>query len=452
VEETSSSEATVSRPLLELPERGSIFVGKLAKRGHWLVAHLSTGIAWPIKLHQIAYRDQTFFIIPVTQDSGPAVALRTQGGSSTDGHTSILRFLSALAWSEGRGIQVTNFSGGSLPFLATSQQRGYTITEDFCVRDLPEPDATGQLALALMREARGLDHAAYSFLTFYRILEIAKPKGKERGAWIADALPRLTRQAAEAIARLQEDGIADVGEHLQKARRQAIAHASAQPIVDPDDFATTRALYQEEPIIAGLAQLAVEEVLGIKSSSTIYREHLYELAGFHPLIPAPLINALKSGLDEPFSFEIDLPPIHVELRRSEQFEALRDLQPVAIRLRNGDLELIYQSVDELVQFVLTLKFSEERLGYDFQSGFMVRDDGSAQGARHVLDALRFQRDYIGNGEIHIYNAETGSLLSRVDAFMPVNFWGNHTWFASEMRKWETLAAEREQTDARSLSP
>lgn len=139
-EENDSGEASISRPRLELPDRGSIFAGELGTRGHWLVANLATGISWPIKTHQIAYRGRTFVIIPVTKDSGPAVALRTQGGSGIDGHTAILRFLSALAWSEDRGIGVTNFSGGSLPFPATSQHRGNSITEDFCVRDLPEPD------------------------------------------------------------------------------------------------------------------------------------------------------------------------------------------------------------------------------------------------------------------------------------------------------------------------
>ena len=38
-------------------------------------------------------------------------------------------------------------------------------------------DEKAQLALALMREGRGLNHPGYAFLSFYKILETEIPKG-----------------------------------------------------------------------------------------------------------------------------------------------------------------------------------------------------------------------------------------------------------------------------------
>ena len=34
--------------------------------------------------------------------------------------------------------------------------------------------------------------------------------------------------------------------------------------------------------------------------------------------------------------------------------------------------------------------------------------------------MRFYRDYMLNGELQMWNAETGALLSRLDAYLPVN--------------------------------
>jgi hypothetical protein len=55
------------------------------------------------------------------------------------------------------------------------------LRQDFDLSYLPEPtDRKTQIALALMREGRGLNHAAYAFLSFYRVLEVALPDGKKR--------------------------------------------------------------------------------------------------------------------------------------------------------------------------------------------------------------------------------------------------------------------------------
>lgn len=436
---------TTARPSwqIELPDRGSIIVGELAKRGHWIVATLATGIPWPVKTHKIVYLGQDFWIIPPTQDTSPAVAIRVERDANSEHRTKMMRFLSALSWSQGYGVRVSGFGGGSMPFLSTSKGTGgYTLTADFVVRDLPEPDAAGQLALALMREARGLDHSGYSFLTFYRVLEAAIPAGQARGVWITDALEKLEGQAKEALAKVRARGINDVGRHIQLARRQAIAHAARQPIMDPDDYSVVRELYEERPLIQGLAERAIEEILGIPTPSSIYRAHLYELAGFRDIMPPNLMTQIMEGPWEGISGTIDLPLLDIGLRRSEPFAALRGMLPVAVDVAEAALKLLYRSPDNLIDFEFELHFDSERLVFDLDCGLKVRDDGSADSARKIADLRRFQLDYLGNGELHVYDADTRALLSRVDAFIPLNCWVNHEWFESEIAKWLEVAEHR----------
>jgi hypothetical protein len=48
------------------------------------------------------------------------------------------------------------------------------------------------------------------------------------------------------------------------------------------------------------------------------------------------------------------------------------------------------------------------------------DNGSVAAAEHSKEMRRFVRDYFLNGELQMWNSETGALLSRKDAFLPVN--------------------------------
>ena len=130
------------------------------------------------------------------------------------------------------------------------------------------------LALGLMREGRGLNHPAYAFLSFFRVLEVAFPDGKARKSWLDANAPLVTgHRVNEALADLKGKGITDVGSHLWESGRCAIAHANRNPIVDPDDPSDMRRMYAELPIMIALAEKAIEEELGVESRATVYRKH-----------------------------------------------------------------------------------------------------------------------------------------------------------------------------------
>jgi hypothetical protein len=119
--------------------------------------------------------------------------------------------LELLSWVERHGITVDGFTGGSLPRpLGREKTMGFSISDEFELEYLPEPvDERALLALALMREGRALNHPAYAFLSFYRVLEVALPNGKKRGTWIDDHIEIVTDpRAKEAIASLRASGVA----------------------------------------------------------------------------------------------------------------------------------------------------------------------------------------------------------------------------------------------------
>ena len=89
-------------------------------------------------------------------------------------------------------------------------------------------------------------------------------------------------------------------------------------------------------------------------------------------------------------------------------------------ITEGTIELTMSSDDGLIEVDLVLNFPDERMVFDIDSGLRVSDDGSEGSARQIVSALQFMSDYMGNGKLQIFNAQTGLLLGRKDAFIPMN--------------------------------
>jgi hypothetical protein len=146
---------------------------------------------------------------------------------------------------------------------------------------LPAPtDPRAQRALALYRETLGLESIPYQLLAFYKVVNVLYEHGPDQKAWIngiVDKLDDLLAPARLAEIRLQGH---DVGLYLYESGRCAVAHAFNSPIVDPDDPQDTERLARDLPLMKAVAEYAIEHELGVRSMRTIWREHLYELAGF----------------------------------------------------------------------------------------------------------------------------------------------------------------------------
>jgi len=224
--ETNAPKAVAGSRVRDLKD---FLVGELLERGEWVVANVETTSYWPVTAQKIAFFGEVVWIFPITHKHYPAVVMKMRHGQDRAACERLLmRFLSVLSWVTGHGISADGIGGGSLPVpMGREKTMGFSITEEFDLSYFPEPqDEKALLALALMREGRGLNHPGYAFLSFYRVLEVAFPNGQARGQWISQQVNGLTGFGIkEALEKITAAGITDVGVHLRDSGRRAMAHA-----------------------------------------------------------------------------------------------------------------------------------------------------------------------------------------------------------------------------------
>jgi hypothetical protein len=426
---------------------------ELLVRGNWLCLNIETrGTAWPTKAQRLLFEGREIWVMPHTESNFPGLAFNCPADLDRDEGWALLhRALSYIAWTQDSGAMVNSMSGGSLPNMIGRAENsgGIMLRETFDFTEVREPpDKRAKLSLALMREGRGINHPAYAFLSFFRVVEIAIPNGKKRGEWVASQVENLRdHRAREALEKLKACGVKDVGVHLFESGRCAIAHAKADPIINPDDPRDARRLGAELPIMQALAVSAIETHLGVQTEHTIWKEHLYELAGWRRTIGHGAIEEVVAGTPPQDGQTINLPTINIRLRSSDPFAPLEGMTPLWAAHRDRSIELRYQSSDALVEMAFRLDFGEERLIFDVENGLFARDDGSVAAARDHQDIDRFFRDYFLNGELQMWDSETGDLLSRCDPFIPVNIIVNVEGFNAGIDRWNEVIAEREREAA-----
>ena len=433
---------------LEIKNQNEVWTEDMKVPGNWIVANIETSIPWPVEVKKIQYDNKDYWIIPITKDAYPGIAARVEGISLEELQTQMMRLLSVISWVEGQGAVLDSFTGGNFPrAMGRSKEGGYMICEHFDLPYLPVIESEpAKLALALMREGRGINHPGFAFLSFFKVFEIAHKSTKERTAWMEDALTRVEDfRANEAIKKLASDGIEHISDHLYESGRCAIAHAKAEPLIDPDEPADSNRLHNELPIITALAEMAIEEVLAVKTARSIYREHLYELAGFKRFIDASIIKHCIEGQKIPDDKKIELPAISVRLRGIKPFLPLEKLRLCFIEQDDTKLVVVFGREDRSLQIKFLLNFADERLEFDIHHGLIVPpDDGSHLHASTCASLSEFAKLYFLNGCLEIVDADTGEELSRKDAFMPVNVFPNPEGFDRQIEYWVSESKKRQQ--------
>jgi hypothetical protein len=423
----------------------SELAGELLKAGHWIVAYVDPAMAWPVRPQKINYSEMDFFIIPVTKDARPAVAVKNYNEEDHIIRERIARFLSVLSWIDGHGVLVESFGGGGrLIQYAKQYQGGSIICEMLDLRYLPVvADQRAALALALMREGRSLRHPAYSFLSFWRVLEVALSK-PEIVSWVNESLAKLKkRSGSEVVEKIRNSGVTNIGQHLYVSGRCAIAHGSSDPIIDPDQPEDTSRLWQERPLAEALAELAIEEILGVKTSGTIFDEHLYELSGFKEIFGDELVAKIANREKLPEDAVINLPAIDFSIIGRDKIRSFKGLKPISIEIEDAAVKLSYEKPNGMLRLVFRLNFEIERLEFDIHNGiYGIPDNGSPDFAESKADTQEFAKWYYLNGCLQLTDSETGKLIARKDEFIPVNVIVEPKGFDQEITDWRNEAENR----------
>ena len=421
------------------------------ERGEWVVGVIETHVFWPKKKQTIHFDGKDFLLLPVEHHDGvptpslPAIAIKADAYrlSLEDARKEVLRFASALSWREGKKIEIIMWSGGNLP-RSMGHLRNNAITDYLDAEHLPAPaNDAARAALAFHREGVSLDNPFYSFLSFYKAFSVAVPNTRDRDTWMTAKRDVLDdKDARERLAEIEMTG-AKVGAYLYEQCRHAVAHADREPFVNPDNMDDHFRLTKDVPLMRNFAELAVEEVLGVKRRRTIYREHLYELEGFRELLPPVVIDVLKQG--EGFQEAIDLElPEHFLLiaKRGHENYPLENMGVIGGGWIEGGLILDFQSPAGAARVRVELNFADEKLNFDPINGFgIVQDRISREHAQEELIALRFQRCILSNGHLEIWNSSTKKRLGCSEGYIPHNFFVNTEFFEKEIAALEAILTE-----------
>jgi hypothetical protein len=345
------------------------------------------------------------------------------------------RFLSAMAWKDGKAYVTLGCTGlGTSSFDKTKpwfgykerKQSPYAIISHYDFEHLQNPPKKDQkLALALYRDGLGVNNDFYRFLNFYKIINIGHAAGSEQMGWINSNIPQLRSRnswtahaALERLEKLQATE-SDVGKYLYVQGRSAIAHAYSQPIRDPDVSSDRATIARDLYLVRALAEIFIEQELGVPSMGKIWREHLYELAGFKSLFGDALIQRIKRLEDvDPADFPT-IPPLTVSLKEKSPYQALQNLKLEVKACKEGKVILVADAGPQTAQAAIVLDFPNESLELALES---LGIDRKHQDYRKNAEAsiFRFLVDYFSNGSLEVYNATTGERLSHKDAFIPEN--------------------------------
>jgi hypothetical protein len=443
-------------PLSDLPALRDIFADELAMPGRWIVANVSGSVYWTRKTKQARYRDLDIFALPATKEgSYPALAVRMLPGQAdaTVRHT-VYSFLSALCWIQGggAGALIEYWTEGNLPRPVFGFSGQMTRTHEFDLDYLPDPPTgAGRLALALCREAGGVNTAAASTVAYTRVFELhLGQKSRAIKDWINANLAAISDRNAIAVRDELQRSHTDVGHYLYDSCRSAAVHASVgRAIIDPDNPDDERRLQHDLPLVRQLAIKLTEDSLGVQTRHTVYREHLYELAGFKDVFGEELVARLVNGDLQAEHGMIDIPVINVGLMEKPAFPALCNLAPAEARIVPNGLQIVFVNSGDLLKFRVNLDFKSERLHFDLFSDLQSRDDGSAAAAEIAADLSEFSMWYVGNGRLRIDDAEGGGLLSRKEAFIPLNMYQDRARAQGEVDMWRAEAKRRASAWGRS---
>ena len=103
---------------VEIASRQAMFdaAPDLLAKGQWVCLNLQPDVTWPVRPQSLKFAGHDVWIIPITLEDHPGVAIKRSSEITQEEAESILyRFLSVLSWREGMGIAVAYRTGGNYP-------------------------------------------------------------------------------------------------------------------------------------------------------------------------------------------------------------------------------------------------------------------------------------------------------------------------------------------------
>jgi len=421
------------------------------ERGQWLLANVDQSIGWPQKKVVVVYRDCKVLLLPSSKKVHASAAIITKDHSLKKGKVFLMQFLSALAWAEQGKIEIVRWTNSSTQGVLDKHLRLPLVRQSgitsvfFRPTELPNPEKPEvQLALALFREGLSLNHLGYSFLSYYKIINLKYSKMDKQIAFIKRSLPLIenTHHLKDVFKKLKTEH-KELEPYIYNACRCAVAHASIkEKTYNPESIGDEIRFYEVGPIAHQLAKLIIEKEFKVKDKSSILQDHLYELEGFHKMLGKDVSEKLKAG-EVVLAKDIKLKKLSLRIWNKRKFKAFENLKPIVISIKNG-VVMLKLTRDGKVQISLSLDFPREKLLFDPMKGADLSDDNSKNAALQFADSYRFYGEIIANGVLEIWNTEEDAILGHLLEYLPVNILPEQTRenLILQEKKWREKAKKR----------
>lgn len=360
----------------------------------WVCLGVESNVPWPTTETTIEHESHQLILRPETETNAPSIAFEygTKGIDKASALLIIRRYLSALSWYEGNAIRETFYITGSGTVGIGKSPQWSIRTPTFDYPNLQiGTSPKQQLALALYREALGVNSIPYKFLGFTKIINIIADKSSEQKKWINLNFEKTkTKESKRIVLDLKSKGL-DIGHHLYSSGRCATAHAFNSPVIDPDISEDLDRLSNELPLVKELAEIVIERELGVKSRKTIYTEHKYEVDVFRDILKKEIIKEIEDRVDR-FLDKDELGfSLNIGLRNKPDYFGLSNLQIEDARMTQGCLFLKLTSAEDALKFTIGIDLAASRLQYNPYEGPEIRDNRSVDAARCIMSFYEFAR-------------------------------------------------------------
>ncbi len=417
--------------------------------GHWVIASLTQTMGWDRETQIVTFEGHKILVLGYGDELQflPAIAVNYSDRAITklEAQRLITRFLSVLNWAEGVGsISIENWIGGSRPIRTRARNGVNYTTSYFRITYLPQY-LSDELcrALALYREGMGLRHvhAGYSFLSFYKVINLVHRSGRDQKAWIRDNIPSLAQDMQDKAVKLAAEYHERIEDFLYISCRCAVAHAGEDSNMDPDNIEDSLRLQKGNPIIAALAEYMVSSHFELPTKQQIWQRHYYEVAGFAEVFGEDQVFRIQENEFIPRRAIAIPEPISVRQWHDKRYGVFENLNTRVRGISGGQILIECSSPDRLFIVELIVDLIENRFFLDIENP-VIREGAEKQHIRYRIDHLRYLDDLIGNGEEEIFLSESNICLGRKDANLPVNI--------DQQKTHEHMQAQIEQLEAELL--
>jgi hypothetical protein len=245
----------------------------------WTDLAVKPNFSWPKVQVEIPFERWRVVLQPLTEKLSCTVSVFDDADLTFDeGGTVLSRFLSRLAWSMNGGVIELFICGSNNPTRPGLLGRGnyetscWAPVEPWDYIYLPSAtDVSADLALGIFREGLSVNSVPFSFLSYFKVLNIAFSAGAPQKDWINANIAKIWYQPA--VDRIQElkKSESDIGAYLYHQGRCAVAHANGTPLVNPDSYGDKRRLELDLPLMKEVARLFIEQEFGVLSDSTFWK-------------------------------------------------------------------------------------------------------------------------------------------------------------------------------------